>query len=52
MRTSEKKKMVIKNAHSKQEMDSIESDFVEKKGTFFNINQILEIQKVKQLQTI
>ena len=52
MKTSEKKKMVIKNSHSKQEMDSIESDFVEKKGTSFNINQILEMQKAKQSVTV
>jgi hypothetical protein len=53
MKTSEKKKIVIKNSLSTHEMESIESDFIENKDKkVFNINQILEMQKAKQLQTV
>ena len=47
-----KKKTVIKNLLSNAEMEAAETDFVERKRRIFNINQVLEMQKAKQLQVV
>ena len=48
MKALDKKKFVIKNAHSKEEMNAVEQEFAEHKGSFLTLQQALELAKAAQ----
>ena len=48
MKASDKKKLVIKNEHSKAQMQAMEKRFVEHEGPYLTLQQALEQAKAKQ----
>ena len=50
MNASDKKKFVIKNEHTKAQMREMEKRFVEHKGPYLTLQQVLELAKSQQDQ--
>ena len=50
MKTSDKKKFVIKNSHTKAQMQDMEKRFVEHEGPYLTLQQALELAKAQQDQ--
>lgn len=48
MNASDKKKFVIKNGHTKVQMQEMEKRFVEHKGPYLTLQQVLELAKTRQ----
>lgn len=48
MNASDKKKFVIKNEHTKAQMREMEKRFVEHKGPYLTLQQVLELAKSQQ----
>lgn len=50
MNAADKKKFVIKNEHTKAQMREMEKRFVEHKGPYLTLQQVLERAKAQQNQ--
>ncbi len=50
MNASDKKKFVIKNGHTKAQMQEMEKRFVEHEGPYLTLQQALELAKTQQQQ--
>jgi hypothetical protein len=50
MKASDKHKFVIKNAHTKAEMEAVEQEFINHKGPFLTLQQALNLAKAHQEQ--
>jgi hypothetical protein len=51
MNASDKKRFVIKNEHTKVQMQDMEKRFVEHKGPYLTLQQVLELARTQQNQS-